>query len=213
MNISVFIETHIYSEEKLQDQYFDTPDNSGVLLPDDFAILLFYRGRCIELEYNESTTIRYLCEKVIGEMLRETNTLNHFDTKRYSISNYDANLSELLKKYLDPQNTGSIRVSFLACADAGEVLAQKNLRYIMHSREGNKHNNPHVHVRDIHTRQEASISILDDFCVLAGSLPKKELKAARHTIKEKQEFFIESWNTLTDGLNIDINHALHLIDY
>ncbi len=229
MFINVHIETHIYSEEEIKDGYFDTPDNSGVLLPDDFAILLMFRDCFMQLEYNQSTTIGDLCEKIINEMIRKIDNpilsymdfrnlyfsrLNFLtDTQRYSVSNYEANLSAVIKNHLDPDNNGIINVSVLACADAGEVLTQKNLRYKMRSREGNKHNNPHVHVLDIHTRQEASISIIGDFHVLAGSLPSKDLKVALETIKEKQEFFIECWNTLTDGLHVDINYALHLIDY
>ena len=59
---------------------------------------------------------------------------------------------------------------------------------------------------------EASIDIQTGE-VLAGNLPKKELKNAKKVILSDSKYFIECWNEMTDGLSIDINNHYGLTDY
>lgn len=230
MQLLFHIETHVYSEGVLREQYFERTDNCGILLPDDFATLLKFRDNWTKFEFDKDTTIGEVRDKVINYIVNGIDSSQPYqhnyadiykhrfffvaDGNRFAIENDNALFAEVLSKYLDTHNTNTVWVSILASADAGEVWSEKNLRFYMRSHEGNRHNTPHVHVTDTHTRQEASISIIErDFPVLAGSLPQKAEKAARRLIREKQEFFIHCWNTKTDGLNVDINHALKLIDY
>ena len=80
------------------------------------------------------------------------------------------------------------------------------------SHESGSHNKPHVHVRDTQYRYNASVS-LDDGEVIVGNLPKKLAKLAKKKVLSDQEFFYNCWNTMTDGLKVDINHHYKIIGY
>lgn len=88
---------------------------------------------------------------------------------------------------------------------AGEVFdgTDKDLRYFIKSNEQG-HNLPHVHV-SYRNEDYASICIVDGK-LLAGTLPKKALKAARNRILEQRETLIRYWNEHTNGVHFDINY-------
>lgn len=119
---------------------------------------------------------------------------------------------EILKKYLDPNNIGTITFSVLVSCDAGGVAREGPLRYFVHSHEAGSHHEPHIHVRDNAYEHEASIRISDGE-IIAGELPSKYAKMAKTKILSDQEFFYNCWNTLTDGLQVDINHHYGYIEY
>lgn len=220
MNIIIQIETHAYAEEKLCDEILDEnlPDDvqsCGILGPE--IILPLRRNRHCELkfEYTEATTVG----EVQHAVLEHIQSLNHgvwlaflSGGERFKIGDRNACFSKLVEKYLDPCDTGKIKVAALVSLDAGVVCEEGQLRYVMHSGEAGKHHLPHVHVHTTSHEFEASISIQDGQ-VLAGNLPPKLLKKARKKISEDRDFFLNCWCTLTDGLIPDINYHYGYIKY
>lgn len=217
-SISVKYDIHSYVEEKLCDQYFDEPYAFGIAGPEIMKPLRDKRNTSFVFEYDESTTVNSLIcaakRDVWGNPeFRPVNTDFAFyaNGERY-YPKYSVNLALLLKKYLDRKMTGEITLSILVSHDAGEVASEYPLRYSVYSHEAGKHNEPHIHVRDIGHKYDASVRISDGK-VIAGELPPKLEKMAKKKILSDQAFFFECWNTMTDGLHVDINKHFGLIKY
>lgn len=134
------------------------------------------------------------------------------DDERYYIDNDGQNFSELLEKYLDPNHTGTIVVGILVSCNAGDVGGVWPLRFYVRSRESGSHHEAHIHVSDIGHQHEAAVRISDGE-VIAGKLPRKLAKLAKESILADQEYFYKCWNTMTDGLKVDINHHYGYIQY
>lgn len=132
--------------------------------------------------------------------------------ERYYIADQTKNFGELVEKYLDRNHTGKIILTVLVSCDAGTICNDGVLRYYVHSHEAGKHNEPHIHVRDLGFHYEASVRISDGE-IIAGMLPRKLANKAKNKILSDQEFFAHCWNTMTDGLEIDINHHYGYIGY
>ena len=92
----------------------------------------------------------------------------------------------------------------------GEVLhseaSAKGLKFEIHAREHNKHNDPHVHVSHSHG-ENGSVSLIT-FEQIAGNLKPKQIKHAANIIKNNQEYLINYWNQKTDGITIDMSVVL-----
>ena len=67
-------------------------------------------------------------------------------------------------------------------------------------------------MRDAGYEYEASIRISDGE-IIAGTLPTKLANKAKDKILEDQDYLYHCWNTMTDGLKIDINHHYGYIEY
>ena len=52
-----------------------------------------------------------------------------------------------------------------------------------------------------------------EWTIIAGELPSKYAKMAKKKILSDQEYFYNCWNTMTDGLQVDINHHYGYIKY
>lgn len=219
MTITLKIETHAYVEERLYDEILDEnlPDDiqsCGIAGPE--IIVPLRRNRFCEMVfgYISSTTIGEVCYAVLHRL----NSLNHgvrvaflYDGKRFWIDNLNANFEDVLKKYLDPNNTGILHVGAYISLDAGTIEEEDGIRYYMNSRERGKHHEAHVHICDTGRKYEAVVIIKDGRVI--GDIPSKLAKKARKKVLENQTFFLENWNALTDGLRVDVNHFLGTIHY
>lgn len=218
--VIVKIGAHTYAEEELCDAYFDFPQTARSINPPEMMRpLRRIRNKFITVAVNDESTVEDFenslntsiwgynwKSKVYGYEL-----FYSVGSCRAEITVRDQSFKYILDKYLDPLRTGIISVAYYVSEDAGDVYAESNLRFHMHSNEQG-HNLPHVHVVDRNTFNECTICILDGK-LLQGKFKKKDLKKAQQIIKEKEQFFINCWNAKTDGIKIDINHQLGYIKY
>ena len=219
MKVIFNIETHAYAEERLADEILDEslPDDNqlcGILGPEIIVPLRRNRRCKLEFKFTEKTTLR----DVLNAVLIRLDSLNHGvrvaflkDGLRYWVDNLDANFQTVLTKYLDPDHAGEISVAAYVSLDAGTIDEEDGIRYYMNSRESGRHHEPHVHICDTSHEHEAVILIKDGRVI--GEFPSKLKKKALKRIMENQSFYLEQWNTLTDGIKIDINHFLGTINY
>ena len=108
--------------------------------------------------------------------------------------------------------TETINIQLLISADAGTIFKDDGIRYYMHSKEAGKHNTPHVHV-DIRHEVSGSFSIIDGKQLSDGKIKKNDIKKIERMIMNKNKEFLKYWDEHTDGLTVDLNQALGLIQY
>lgn len=221
MYINVLIKAHAYAEERLLDKCFDEPPHYGIVGPEVMAPLARFRNKSFNIAYEEGTTVSQFRESVdtriwgfpSTHLLFQPQFTFEYKDERFEVENHAAIFSLLLSKYLDPEHTGIITVCYLVCHDAGRVGPDEGkLRYYVHSREAGKHHEPHIHVKDVEERYEASVRISDGK-VIAGNLPNRYQRIAEKEILNNQDYYFNCWNTLSDGLKADINHHFGLIQY
>lgn len=218
MKVRLKIETHAYAEEQLCDEVLnpellDDIDSCGILEPEVILPLRRNHYCKLDFDYERNTKLREVVQFVldkIGSIDEYLEVAFLYGEERYWIEDSTIEFQQVVDKYLDPLNTGEVKVAIFVSMDAGTVCEEGQLRYFFNSHEAGRHNKPHVHVSD--TSHEASISLFDGE-VLAGELPKKLLKKARKKISEEQKYFVDCWNTLTDGLRVDVNHHFGYINY
>lgn len=221
MKVKINIETHAYAEEKLADEILDEslPDDiqsCGILGPEIIVPLRRNRKCNLDFEYTEQTILR----DVVYAVLVRLDSLNHGvrvaflkDGMRYWVDNWDANFKRVLTKHLDPYDTGEISVAAYVSLDAGTIEEEDGIRYYMNSHESGRHHEPHIHICDTSRQYEAVILIKSGDVISKCKFPPKLLKKAQRKVMDNQLFFLEQWNTLTDGIKVDINHYLGTIDY
>ena len=220
MNVTVRLEIHAYAENALCDRVFDEPPFYGINGPKIMRPLSEKRGHIFCLKYDKDTHVGDIIDAVKQVVWGKDGepawspTLYSFlhNNERYYIINRSQNFDALLHKFLDPDRTGHITVCILVSCDAGDVGSEWPLRFYVHSRESGSHNEAHIHVCDVGHRYEASVRISDGE-IIAGALPRKLAKLAKKKILSDQEYFYNCWNTLTDGLKVDINHHYGYIQY
>ena len=217
MVIDIKYEAHMFSEEKLRDDYFERGE--CIHGREIVEILDSARKRSFKFEYSEETTLMDLVNAVkhnIGvdrEDMKSMPLRYSFirDGERYYIDNPEKDLIPALK-HITQSDGKTVAMCILLSCDAGTVQGIDPLRFYFNSRESGSHNKPHVHVRDTQYRYNASIS-LEDGEVLAGKLPKKLAKLAKEKIIADREFYLKCWNTMTDGLKVDVDHHNKAIGY
>lgn len=220
MRLNVEFVVHAYAEERLCDEELEPESDYGLYGPDVMIPLAAKRGTVMPFEYSENTTVGELLNAIKlaiwGEVSEDSIAPVEYSflykEERYFVDNENANLLWLLKKYLDPEESGSVTACILVSCDAGAVFEQYPLRFFVHSREAGKHNEPHIHVCDSGSDYEASVRISDGK-IIVGYLPRKLERLAEKTILENQAYFYNCWNTKTDGLLADINHHFNIIRY
>ncbi len=221
MNIKFLIEIHVYESEELYDEILEEGSPHYGVMGKEIITPLRKNKKC-ELLYNysDATEIGESISAIIDKVtdgkenvaVNENNVAFMANGLRYFVDDISANLKYLINKYFDPQNTGVVHIQILICADAGGICTEDNIRYYMHSKESGKHNKPHVHVEDTSWQYEASID-LSNGDILAGELPTKMHKIVKKKIEKERRFFYECWNTMTDGLEVDINKEFGYIHY
>lgn len=220
MNIKIRLEIHAYAEEKLCDEFFDEPPFFGINGPEVMLPLSKKRGHIFHFEYNEETLVRDVMDTVKREIwgtsegceLAPISYSFLLGSERYYIYDDTRHFGDLVLKILDPSASGYLTVCILVSCDAGDVGSEWPLRFYVHSKESGRHNEAHIHVCDVGHQYEASVRISDGE-VIAGNLPKKLAKLAKEKILSDQNYFYNCWNTMTDGLKVDINHHYGYIQY
>lgn len=106
-----------------------------------------------------------------------------------------------ISKYYDIRE--ELHIFFMLSNQAGDVWVEDGLRYYMNSRESGRHNLPHVHVDYKH--ETSAVVSLYDGKMIKGDIPRKVMKAVERKVLENQEYLMECWNKMTDGLPVDLN--------
>ena len=219
--IIVNIGVHAFGEEELCDEILDNKRaRYGVLSPKSIDPLCNMRNQTLQIKINEKTTYKTFEKRLNmsiwgnnwNELAIGTIFFSLLDGSRAEIDKPSANFQTLLNKYLDPNGTNHIQVSYYVCVDAGDVLKVENLRFYIPSKEKG-HHLAHVHVQERNSGNTCSICILNGKKLAGDNFKKKKKKKAQRIIMDKQEFFIDCWNKMTDGLKVDINHKMGLIKY
>lgn len=218
MQVKIVYDIHAFAEEKLRDDYFDR--GTCIHGPEIISLLNQKRGSYFILEFDDNTSLGDVISAIKCDLQVETEELRRmplrygflYNGERYFINDRLCHFSIVKQKYLAPNNEDHVTACILLSCDAGDVGYEYPLRFYVHSREAGSHSIPHIHVRDVRHRHDASISI-ETGEVIVGKLPSKLAKIAKKEILSKQEYYIECWNTQTNGLNVDINHHLGIIKY
>lgn len=148
--------------------------------------------------------------KVDPESLFQCTSLVRYKSERemVEVNNYDT----LLQKLEDEFGKREIYdMFFVFSALQGDVWREGQIRYYMQSSEAGSHNTPHVHVNIAHTAS-ASISIIDG-TILAGKIPQKYKSEITQKVRRNREYLIQCWNTMTDGINVDINYGMGITTF
>lgn len=221
--IVLMIETHAYAEEMLCDDILnedlgDDLDSCGVVEPEIVFSLRKNRSVQLVLKYTTDTTLydvkKSICEKFGLDSPYEFGRIQmsfFSNGLRYWIDNYSVALKTIVDQYLDPLGKGYISVALYVSADAGRIFEEDGIRYYMNSRERGRHHEPHVHIECASSQDDAVILIKTGKII--GKFPHKLAKKAIKKVLDNQKFFIEQWNTLTDGLAVDVNRFWGLINY
>ena len=220
MELTVKLEIHAYAEDQLCDECFDDPPFFGINGPEIMLPLSKKRGHVFVCEYHEQTRVVDIINAVKREIWGDdgepkcspTSYSFLVDGERYYVSDIEHDFSTLKSKHLDPKSTGVITVGVLVSCNAGDIGGVHPLRFYVRSREAGNHHEAHVHVCDVGHQYEASVRISDGE-VIAGKLSKKLAKLAKESILADQEYFYNCWNTMTDGLKVDINRHYGYIKY
>jgi hypothetical protein len=223
MTILLNIETHVYAEEQLCDEMLneclgDDVVSCGIVGPEIILPLRKKRHTRLLFNYSEESSIKDVVVAVYTEygLLQFAEMFGiHFaflsNGLRYWIDNPAANFKTIIDKYLDTNGSGEISVGIYVSADAGRIDEKNGIRYYMKSKEKGRHHEPHVHVFAISSCKDASVIIRTGEVI--GDFPKKLARIASERVLSEQKFFLEKWNLLTDGLSVDVDHYLGLINY
>ena len=231
MDYLLHITVHVYAEEKLEDQILTLHSkNYGIIGKEIIAPLRRINGREYYIEKDRDTfTVKELWDwidfKIYGNSskCKNSNTLNFvqeynivkkylvFNNLRYKIEDTDKPLSYYLQK-MSMLETDTTNVQLLVSANAGTVFKDDGIRYYMHSKESGSHNTPHVHV-DVRHEATGSFSIIDGTQLSGEKIKKRDVNKIQNVIKKEKDNFLKYWNEHTDGLTVDLNQALGLIQY
>lgn len=195
----------------------------GIIGPKIIMPLRLLNGRSYEFKFRENATVKTLINAVKREMdefwpgyeswdyLRWA-ILQGENEERYFLDDHNQNLPYLLRKYFGYPKNKNLEIQLLICGDAGEVDNEEGIQYYIYSHEKGSHHLPHVHVNTTDHERSAVITIHDGE-IIAGSLPRKKRKLAKKRVLERQAFFYDCWNKLSDGIRVDINKHFNLIGY
>lgn len=231
MNYTFYITVHVYAEGKLDDSVLALHSKKyGIVGKEIIAPLRKINGKeyCIKNVqdiFKVDELWNWIDYKLYGNSLKaeNNNILNFlqeynivekyliFNHLRYTIEDTNKPLLYYLHK-MGISETETINIQLLISADAGTIFKDDGIRYYMHSKEAGKHNTPHVHV-DIRHEVSGSFSIIDGKQLSDGKIKKNDIKKIERMIMNKNKEFLKYWDEHTDGLTVDLNQALGLIQY
>ena len=220
MEVMIKFDIHIYMRERLADDIFDSAPRYGILGPSIVLPMLAVKDHEILFRYDETTTICDVVSFISATVWPDPETRQivnvtyafTYGGERFTVLDGDKPFSFLLSTYLDPLGTQRVTANILVSSDAGNIGFEHPLRFSVESNENCGHNEPHIHVADFGNEHTASVRIIDGK-VIKGNLPPKLAKLAKKTILSDQDYFFECWNTMTNGLKVDINHHYRYIGY
>lgn len=234
MKITVNFTVHIYAEERLCDELLiPHSENYGIVGEEIIEPLRIINNKSIMFEVENSVSIKefyqlirrhiyseknnrmdmYGEEQTTLDFVQEYDVLEIYFLKnglRYSIADKSKTLEFYMQK-LGISNT--IDIQILVSSDAGAVFEDHGIRFYINSREGKRHNEPHVHVDIRQGEGSGSFSLKTAEQLTGSKIRKKDQKIIKEIIENNQKDFLIYWNEHTDGLDVDLNQALGLIHY
>ncbi len=191
----------------------------GCSLDDALALM---RQSAVLRGLPESLTVRDAADRFLVACLPQGWC---FDLSRFPGCYYVA--SEKLNAFVDPGVTLTLLGDFfedeafelylLVSGNAGEVMAGKisGVTFRFNSRESSSHHVPHAHVSYRH-ELEFSVSLVDSR-ILAGEseyekIPGRIRRDINERICQNREELLRDWNSLTDGIKVDVNALLGQTD-
>lgn len=170
----------------------------------------------LEFKYDDTTTVRELF-LYLNDILKSINNkqadipYQELGTDKslqflYRIgfrkeAMYIFNLNIKLKEIVDYIGSNSIIIVLtLFRGIGGEVYREKGMRFYMHSREGKRHHEPHIHVN----KDGEEITINLNTIETKGKMPQRYIKKAKEIVRYNRESFLLMWNTMTDGEKIEL---------
>lgn len=231
MDLVFHITVHVYAEESLDDRVLILHSrNYGIVGKEIIAPLRKINGKeyCIK-NVQDVFKVKELWDwidfELYGNSLKsENNTIIDFvheynivekylifNNLRYTVDDTDKSLLYYLNK-MGMLETEKINIQLLINANAGTIFKDDGIRYYMNSKELTRHNTPHVHV-DIRHETSGSFSLIDGRQLSDGKIKKSDIKKIKSMISNKRKELLKYWNEHTDGLTVDLNQALGLIQY
>lgn len=233
MNYRIRLTAHVYSEEELRDDLYldNNSTNYGVVGEEIIAPLKAVNGHEISIEnVPDAFSTRELWD-LLDHMLYEKVESSYFDNVlsfvqrsqsvekylcfnglRYTVWALDKPLLELLHA-MGHNESEPVEVQLLVCADAGEVGRDDGIRYFIRSKEAGQHNEPHVHVDIQHTESGTFSLITGEQLQKEEKVKEKNARKIKDMIFKHQKEWLKYWNEHTDGLSVDLNQVLGLINY
>lgn len=225
MNYIFHITVHVYAEEKLDDRVLVLHSkNYGIVGKDIITPLRKINGKEYYIKNVQDVfKIEELWDwidfKLYGnsdiiDFVQEYNIVEKyliFNNLRYMIEDTNKSLLFYLHK-MGILETEKINIQLLINSDAGTIFKDDGIRYYIHSKESGRHNTPHVHV-DIRHEVSGTFSLIDGIQLSGEGIRKSDVNKIKNMIKSKKKELIKYWNEHTDGLTVDLNQALGLIQY
>lgn len=234
MNVHFIV--HIYAEEKLCDKFLiPHSKNYGIVGKNIIAPLRKINNKYVDWNIDDILTVEdffneieefiyygknnmpdpYVEGQTTLEFVREYGILEKYILKngiRYSVEDEEKSLMYYLKKLnLDQNNI--IDVQILVSANAGTVFQDHGIRFSIRCREGKNHNEPHVHINIRQGEATGAFSLKTGKQIVGDKIGSKEKKIIDKIITSHQKEFLTYWNEHTDGLNVDLDQVLGLIEY
>lgn len=169
-----------------------------------------------DVQIESTTTVKNLLDEIIDKMEIDhekfymCSSLVHIKTDKHiiGINKYGIFIRKICDMF-DVFET--INILFVFSKLQGNIWTEGKIRYYMQSHESGSHNKPHVHVNIDH-KYDISVDITNGK-VLVGTIPQKYEKEISKKIYENKCYLISCWNTMTDGLKIDLNYGLGVVEY
>jgi hypothetical protein len=223
MDIEIHITVHVYTGEKLYDELLIPHSrNYGIIGKRIVAPLRKINGRQyliknVEETYDVAELWNWLDNLIYGKDANLYCTENFlkkylvFDNLRYDVNDTSKPLLFYVNR-MEGLEKGVINVQLLISADARDFVIDDGIRYYFHANESSKHNEPHVHV-EIRHESYGSFSLIDGRQLTNNKIRKRDIKKINDMISNRKEELLKYWNEYTDGLSVDVNQALGIINY
>lgn len=233
MNYKIHLTAHVYSEEELRDDLYldNNSTNCGILGEEIIAPLKAINSKEMPIENVPDTFSARELWDLLDHMMYENVVSPYgnsvlsdvqqyhlvkkylcFNGLRYTVWALDKPLLELLHA-MGHNESEPVEVQLLVCADAGEVGRDDGIRYFIRSKEAGQHNEPHVHVDIQHTESGTFSLITGEQLQKEEKVKEKNARKIKDMIFKHQKEWLKYWNEHTDGLSVDLNQALGLINY
>ena len=230
MTYKLYITVHVYAEERLDDQILKPDsDNYGIIGKEIISPLRKVNGVLVLFENcSLSTTVQelwdYIDNYIFGNSIKDNKPLLEyeplnliveryflFNSLRYTIDKPEKPFIQYLQR-MNVNPSEDISIQLLVNSNAGTIICDDGIRYYMHSKESGKHSLPHIHV-EIRNESRGAFSIIDGHRLAGENIKKRDEKRIQKVINDNKELFIRHWNEHTDGLTVDLNQALKILDY
>lgn len=234
--MKIHFTVHVYAEEKLCDEVLiPHSKNYGIVGKNIIAPLRKINNSNVEWDIDNTFTVEEFYEKIEEyiysgknstpdsdiegkstlDFVRECKVLKKYILKngiRYSVGNEKKDLNFYLNRLNINQNN-VISIQILINSDAGTVYKEHGIRFYINCREGTKHNEPHIHVNIRCGEATGAFSLKTGQQLTGDKIGRKDKKIIENIIFMHQREFLTYWNEHTDGLDVDLNQVLELIEY